>query len=654
MSLIHRFARLGAARRGARTGGEHSRSRSAIGRALRVESLEDRRLLAVTVTTLVDENDGVDVGGTSLRDAIAAAPAGETIEFAPALTNAGPATILLTRGELFIRKDLTINGPGAALLTVDASGNDPTPNVNEGNGSRVFHIDDAANSLKKVVINGLRVTGGDASGPGGAILARENLTLVSCVITGNATFTNSQLGGGGIYSAANSITANSLMLVDCSITNNVAVRDEGGGVRKQRGTLIMEGCTVSGNTSTVLGGGLSAADASVNIQIRSSTFTSNSATGYYGGGIFVYSGVLTLTDSTLSGNSAPYGAGLYLTTTSQGTVVRSTINNNTASVDGGGVHVDSSQLTIIGSTLSTNSARGFGGGAAMPNGTLILRHSTVTANRANTDNVGGEQGGGLITGTGVVTLDHTIVAGNLRGTSIRSDAIGPTSARFSLIGDNTGATITDNGGNLIGTGAFPVNPLLGPLAENGGPTRTHALQPGSQAIDAGDPAALAGAGSVPTSDQRGVPFIRIYNGGGDLSARIDIGAYEVQAPGIAADFDDDQDVDGADFLAWQRGLGAAGPLATKNLGNADGDDDVDGVDLAAWEAAFGAVEEVVAAAAAEQLDVGRTPVDQNPSLKGRLRAAPRPEIVDAAMALEQLLDASAPRRNSRLRFLRSR
>jgi hypothetical protein len=83
MSLIHRFARLGAARRGARTGGEHSRSRSAIGRALRIESLEDRRLLAVTVTTLVDENDGVDVGGTSLRDAIAAAPAGETRSLVP-------------------------------------------------------------------------------------------------------------------------------------------------------------------------------------------------------------------------------------------------------------------------------------------------------------------------------------------------------------------------------------------------------------------------------------------------------------------------------------------------------------------------------------------------------------------------------------------
>ena len=92
-------------------------------RRLRIEPLEDRRLLSITVNTLVDELDGSIVDGDiSLRDAIAAAPQGETINFAVT------GTINLTNlGHLTINKNLTINGPGANLLTINAFGNDPTP-----------------------------------------------------------------------------------------------------------------------------------------------------------------------------------------------------------------------------------------------------------------------------------------------------------------------------------------------------------------------------------------------------------------------------------------------------------------------------------------------------------------------------------------------
>ena len=132
-----------------------SLGRSLYRRRLRLEPLEDRRLLAVvTVTTLadtVDFNDGV----TSLREAIFATntvPGADTIDFAPALTAGGPATILLTQGELVITDSLTINGPGADLLTIDASGNPittPVRDIDNGNSGS-----DVSTQSKRVVKRG--------------------------------------------------------------------------------------------------------------------------------------------------------------------------------------------------------------------------------------------------------------------------------------------------------------------------------------------------------------------------------------------------------------------------------------------------------------------------------------------------------------------
>lgn len=123
---------------------------------------------------------------------------------------------------------------------------------------------------------------------------------------------------------------------------------------------------------------------------------------------------------------------------------------------------------------------------------------------------------------------------------------------------------------------MPIDPLLGPLADNGGTTLTHALLPGSPAINMGDP----GFSGPPDFDQRGEPFARVYG------AAIDIGAYEAQP--LHADFDGDHDVDGDDFFIWQRGLGT--PNATKQDGDANGDMVVNGTDLAVWEDEYGLVD----------------------------------------------------------------
>lgn len=557
-------------------------------RSPRFEPLEDRRLLAIIVNTLVDENNGIGVGGASLREAIAIAPSGETIEFAPALTQFGPATIRLGLGELLINKSLTIIGPGAGLLTIDASGNDSTPSVNEGNGSRVFRITDGTNNLQNVTIRRLTLTGGDSSGAGGGILVRENLTLVDCIVTGNATNTNAQLGGGGIYSATTDGAANTLTLTGCTISHNFAIRDEGGGVRKRYGSLVIERCLFNGNTASTYGGGLSAADGGISIQIRDSTFSANAATQFSGGGLYLDAANLTLANSTVSGNTAGWGAGVYLRATSQGTVTSSELIHNAARVDGGGLGVNGSQLTLANCTISGNTAGGYGGGGFVRDGTLTIRHGTVTANRANADSGGNELGGGVaLSNTSTLTLDHSIVAGNLRAVATRSDLSGAVAARFSLIGDNTNAAIVNNGGNLIGTASAPIDARLDLLAHNGGPTLTHALLANSPAIDAGDPLAMVGLGTVPTYDQRGATYGRVVDGDANGTPRIDMGALESQyvPPALRGDFHVDGLVNGADYVAWRHALGSS---ATPFSGaDGDGDGTVDQDDLVVWRRNFG-------------------------------------------------------------------
>ena len=100
---------------------------------------------------------------------------------------------------------------------------------------------------------------------------------------------------------------------------------------------------------------------------------------------------------------------------------------------------------------------------------------------------------------------------------------------YSLIGSNANSGLAaapvgapDANGNLIGGPAGPfIDPLLGPLVDNGGSTKTHALLVGSPAIDAGNPAAVAGAGGVPATDQRGeAPFGRVFGGRIDMGRRV--------------------------------------------------------------------------------------------------------------------------------------
>jgi parallel beta helix pectate lyase-like protein len=224
------------------------------------------------------------------------------------------------------------------------------------------------------------------------------------------------------------------------------------------------------------------------------------------------SGDLTIEGLTLtSGGTAPSpvaGGGIFNEGTL--TVRNSAITENYGALGGGGISSDG-EVSVENSTISANQTGGDGAGLEIDDGTASLRNLTVTGNELGLGGLG--DGGGVHAEAGAgVTLSNTIVAGNsyLAGPPLAPDCSGAiVSTGNNLIGSTAGCTFTATASDLLA-----VNPLLGPLAFNGGPTETHALLPGSPAID-------KGAG-CPATDQRGTA--RPQGPG------CDIGAYELVLP----------------------------------------------------------------------------------------------------------------------------
>lgn len=225
-------------------------------------------------------------------------------------------------------------------------------------------------------------------------------------------------------------------------------------------------------------------------------------------------GHLTINNSTISENQTATNNGGGLHNTGTLTITNSTISNNMAMGSGGGISSQGS-LIITNSTISGNATNGDGGGVHVFMGDATLNNVTITNNTADIDNNGIGLGGGLARGDGTVTLHNTIVAGNFNSiTTVRDEISGmvANTSSYNLIGISTGLTGMTNGvnSNLIGSLMTPINPLLGALADNGGPTFTHALLSGSPALDSGNNATCA------ATDQRG--NARPFNGVCDRGA----------------------------------------------------------------------------------------------------------------------------------------
>jgi hypothetical protein len=322
------------------------------------------------------------------------------------------------------------------------------------------------------------------------------------------------------------------------------------------GTLSISGVTIShgfldgnGSTGDLFGAGIYIGDGVVTL--TNCIFNNNAALGFdaRGGAISLSSGTLRLTSCFFKSNAAissqsfsQAGGGAIDNGFGNVTINNSTFSSNFSGI-GGGIE-NFSTMTISNSTIEGNSADTLGGGIYSQNGHLTLTNCTISGNSVS----GSNPGGGisfLDDAGGVVTIHNTIVAGNTATTAPDVNARGGavTSQGHNFIGtaDGSSGWVASD---LTGTGAMPRDPLLMPLADNGGPTQTMALQSTSDAINAGDNAVLNAPFNIIT-DQR---LLTRKTG-----AAVDIGAFEFGAAPIPrGDFNGDGFTDYLLFNASSR------------------------------------------------------------------------------------------------------
>jgi hypothetical protein len=453
--------------------------------------------IAVTGTGTAVANDGVCTLIEAIRAANADAASGSRPGECPA--GRGADTIALQPGATYtltavnntrdgptglpvVTGPITIEGQGAVVERSRAAG---TP------AFRVLHVAQGG----ELTLNRLTVRNGQAPPDfaGGGISNAGTLTLTGGAVSGNSTGSSGGFprGGGGIANVG------TLTLTDSVVSGNTAggghYGGPGGGIANE-GTLTLAGSAVSGNVA-------------------------GSALKYSGKGGGIYNvGTLTLTDSTVSGNAAGageyegHGGGIYscagIANPATLTLTSSTVSGNTtgdtpgAPGDGGGIYTCGA-ATLTSSTVSGNATRDF----AVDGGVVVRGH-----------------GGGIAGGP--LTLTNTIIAGNRAGSSATdptadcSDSGAVASQGHNLVGRGTGCPATGPGDRAVDPAAVFIA-ALGPLANNGGPTQTHAPLLGGPAVDAGPPA------GCPPADQRGLP--RPRDGDGDGAAICDIGAVEAQS-----------------------------------------------------------------------------------------------------------------------------
>ncbi|MCA9055369.1 MAG: hypothetical protein KDA75_16120, partial [Planctomycetaceae bacterium] len=328
---------------------------------------------------------------------------------------------------------------------------------------------------------------------------------------------------------------------------------EGGAVRIGDGGLVVTDSTLSGNFTTGFSsdGGAIYADTGAGVAVINSTLSGNRTSGDSadGGAVYMFSGDFGIFFSTLSGNrisgdSTEGGGAIAFKTSGYITIASSTLSDNhvegTSSHGGGAIFTDDAEVRIAQSTITNNTAGiagGIGFNADSSGESLAVINSIVAGNQA------------------LINPDFT-APGNAPGSSTRALLV-----ISSLIGNNQGTTLvadanatfsnTHQSASFVGSNGAPIDPLLAPLADNGGRNLTHALLPGSRAIDHGENALAISPStrfSLPLpypNDQRLDPFIRIFN------SVVDMGAFEAQPLSITGDVATLTGTTGRDLIVYR-------------------------------------------------------------------------------------------------------
>jgi len=274
------------------------------------------------------------------------------------------------------------------------------------------------------------------------------------------------------------ITGSYTVAIDGVTITGGVTNSSGGGIKKQGATLTVSNSTIKGNQASGAGG---IASGGGPLTITNSTIKGNQANS--AGGIDSWGGLLTLTNSTISDNEA-LGGEAGGVDCGDATVTNSTISGNRSVYDGGGMDVDGilvmTNSTISGNTVTDDDA----GGLDLGDASGTITNSTIVGNTAS------GAGGGLYEGRRI-TFINTIVADNVGGDCGGFAPPFVTDGGGNIDSDGSCGTFTQDTNMVQGTG-------FGPLANNGGPTQTHALLKGSTAIDAAPDCARL------TNDQRGV------------------------------------------------------------------------------------------------------------------------------------------------------
>jgi hypothetical protein len=425
----------------------------------------------------------------------------------------GPTTVS-ARNTIVIGKDSILDGEG--LLTVEGNGSDEIFSVWSTSQLHNMKITGGARGVGNAV--DLKVVNCTISNNGGVdrgagIYNTGNLTVEYSAVTGNRS-----TWGGGIANWGGTATINSSMVAD----NEASYGGWGGGIDNQ-GTLTINDSTISGNSADgVSGAGISNSGTLV---VNDSTISDNTQLNYPGGGgihnqgDFDRRGVATLTNTVISGNAASSGGGI----SNRGvmTLVDCTVSENEAVERGAGIS-NGGTMTVVGSTIARNVAVGASepgpdfepfpgnGGGFYNGGSLTLLNSTVSGN------VAVDGGGAAVLNDGTLEMASCTLSGN---SGFWNDGIsGGTMRVRNTIVDGTCRNVDANseGGNIESPGdtcgfgpsdqrGVSANELnLGALANNGGPTDTHALKAGSLAIDAVPEGACVDLQGQPLeADQRG-------------------------------------------------------------------------------------------------------------------------------------------------------